>query len=118
MASNEYKCWHSSKQDPILKRLDKYKDHPSIRLIKAKNNSQVFNFCQTDIEEVKKTFQSLDPKKAAQKDDIRTNLLKENVDVFGKYTCDDISDSIHSSKFPRERKEADIVTAHKKVKAF
>ena len=83
MASNGYKCPHSSKQDPILKTLDKYKNHPSIRLIKAKNNSQVFKFCQNGIEEVKKTFQSLDPKKAAQKD-IRTNLLKENVDVFGK----------------------------------
>ena len=29
----------SSKQDPILKTLDKYKDHPIIKLINAKNNS-------------------------------------------------------------------------------
>ena len=40
MASNGYKCSDSSKQDPILKMLDKYGDLPSIRLIKAKNNSQ------------------------------------------------------------------------------
>ena len=39
MPSNGYKCPHSSEQDPILKILDKYKDHPSIKLIKAKNNS-------------------------------------------------------------------------------
>ena len=77
MPSNGYKCPDSSEQDPILKILDKYKDHPSIELIKAKNNFQVFKFSQIDIEEVKKSFQTLEPKKAAQKDDIKTNLLKK-----------------------------------------
>ena len=76
--SNGYKYPHSSEQDPILKTLDKYKDHPSIKLINTKNSSKVFKFRQIDIEEVKKTFQSLDPKKAAQKDDIKTNLVKKN----------------------------------------
>ena len=118
MPSNGYKCPHSSEQDPILKILDKYKDHPSIKLIKAKNSSKVFKFRQIDIEEVKKTFQSLDPKKAAQKDDIKTNLLKKNVDFFAKYTCNDISDSIYSSKFLNVLKQVDIVPAYKKVKAF
>ena len=66
MPSNGYKCSHSSEQDPILKMLDKYKDHPGFKLIKAKNNSPVFKFFQTDIYEVKKTFQSLDLKKASQ----------------------------------------------------
>ena len=66
MASNVYKCPDSSEQDPILKILSKYKKHASIKLIKAKNNYQVFKFSQIDIEEVKKSFQSLDPKKAAQ----------------------------------------------------
>ena len=56
MPSNGYKCPDSSEQDPILKILDKYKGHPSIKLIKAKNNSQVFKFSQIDIEEVKKSF--------------------------------------------------------------
>ena len=96
MSSNGYKCPHSSEQDPILKILDKYKDHPSIKLIKAKNNSQDFKFRQIDIEEVKKSFQSLDHKKATQKNDIKTNLLNKNVDFFAKYTCDDINDSSRS----------------------
>ena len=74
------------------------------KLIKAKNNPQVFKFSQIYIEEVKKPFQSLDPKKAAQKDDVETSLLKKNVDFFAKYTCDDINDSIRSSKFPNELK--------------
>ena len=41
MPSNRYKCPDSSEQDPILKILGKYKDHPSIRLSKAKNNSVI-----------------------------------------------------------------------------
>ena len=82
MPSNDNKCPDSSEQDPILKILDKYKNHPSIKLIKAKNNSQVFKFSKIDIEEVKKSFQSLDLKKAAQKDDIKTNLLKKNIDFL------------------------------------
>ena len=36
MASNGHKCWGSSEEEPILKILDKYKDNPSIKLIKAK----------------------------------------------------------------------------------
>ena len=66
----------------------------------------------------KKSFQSLDPKKDAQKDDIKTNLLKKNVDFFAKYTCDDINYSIRSSKFPNELKQADILPAHKKSQSF
>ena len=42
----------------------------------------------------------------------------KNVDFFGKYTCDDIKDSIRSSKFPSELKQADIVPAHKKSQSF
>ena len=63
MPSNGYKCLHSSEQDLILKILDKYKDHPSIKLIKAKNNSHAVRFIQIDIKEVKKSFQRLDQKK-------------------------------------------------------
>ena len=58
-------------------------------------------------------MQSLEPKKTAQKDDMKTNLLKKNVDFFAKNTCDDINDSIRSSKFLNELKQADIVPAHK-----
>ena len=67
MPSNGYKCPDSSEQDPILKILDKYKGHPSIKLIKAKNNSQVFKFSHTDTEKVKKSFQKPWPEKCSTK---------------------------------------------------
>ena len=64
MPSKGYKCSNSSEQDFILKILDNYKDRPSIKLIKAKNNSHAVRFIQIDIKEVKKSFQRLDQKKA------------------------------------------------------
>ena len=67
MSSNGYKYTDLSEQDPILKICDKYKDYPSIKWIKAKNNSQVFEFSQIDIEEFKKILQGLDPKKSRTK---------------------------------------------------
>ena len=82
MLSNRYKCPDLSELEPILKIPDKHMDHPSIKPIKAKSNSQIFKFSQIDIKEVKKSFQSLDPVKAAQKDDIKANLLKKNVDFL------------------------------------
>ena len=63
MPSNGYKCPNSSEQNPILKIFEKYKDHPSIKLIKAKNSSKVFKFRQIDIEEVKKLSKVLTQKK-------------------------------------------------------
>ena len=84
----------------------------------AKNNSQVFKFSQIEIEEVKKSFQSINLKEATQKDDIKTNLLKKNVVFFAKYKCDNINDSIRSSKFPKELKLVDIVLTHKKSQSF
>ena len=35
MPSHRYKCPGLLEQDPILKIIDKYRDHPSIKLIKA-----------------------------------------------------------------------------------
>ena len=67
MSSNGYNYTDLSEQDPILKICDKYKDYPSIKWIKAKNNSQVFEFSQIDIEEFKKILQGLDPKKSRTK---------------------------------------------------
>ena len=84
LPSNGFKCPDSSEQDPILKIPDKYKDHSSIKLKKVKNKILSFKFGHIGMEEPKKSFQSLDPKKVAQKDDVKTNLLKKNAYFFCK----------------------------------
>ena len=63
MPSNGYKCQDLSTQDPILKILDKYKDHPSIKLIKAKNKSQFLSSVKLTSEKSKNLSKVMAPKK-------------------------------------------------------
>ena len=100
----------------VLNIIKKYKFHPSIKLIKSKNKglSSSFSFKFATINEVKKSINNLDPKKASQKEDICTSILKANADFFASYVCNDINASISSSTFPNQLKEADIIPAHKK----
>ena len=74
----------------------------------------MFKFIETNIDEIKKYIENLDPRKASQKSDMNTNIIRKNAVFFAKYTCDDINASICSSIFHNELKEADIVPAHKK----
>ena len=52
-------------------------NHPSIKLIKTKNKSKTFRFRETNTDEIKKFIEKLDPKKASQKSDMSTNILKK-----------------------------------------
>ena len=72
-----HKCPDSLEPNPILRIIDKYRDHPSRKLIKPKNNSRVFNFTQINIEEIKISHQNIDPEKVWQKDDTKINLLRK-----------------------------------------
>ena len=112
--NQEFEYSDSPEEDPLLRTIRKYQNHPSIKLIKSKNKSQTFKFRETNIDEIKKYIENLDPKKASQKSDINTNIIRKNAAFFAKYTCDDINASIRSSKFHNELKEADIVPVHKK----
>ena len=63
---------------------------------------------------MKRTIESFDPKKAAQEQDIHTNILKQNSDFFAFYVQKDINASISTSKFPNDLKEADVILVYKK----
>ena len=51
--------------DPVLKAIEKYKNHPSIRII----NDSGFTFNQVSLEEIQKGLKSLNPSKASQSSD-------------------------------------------------
>ena len=79
MPSNqEFECLDSSEKDPLLRIINKYQNHPSIKLIKAKNKSKTFRFRETNTNEIKKFIQNLDAKKASQNSDRSTKVLKQN----------------------------------------
>ena len=110
MPSPTYKCSNSLEQEASLKIVDKYNQ--------SKNNSKVFRFSQIKIDGVKKLYQILNLKKSSQKDDIKTNLLRENAELFSKYSCDNIKDSTHFSKFPTKAKQADIIPAKRNSRSY
>ena len=59
----------SLEEDTISGIIGKYKDHPSINIIKSKNSwlASTFSFTPVSTEEVKRSVKSPDPKKATQK---------------------------------------------------
>ena len=95
---------------------ERYKDHPSINLIKSKNSclANAFSFMLISIEKVKRVIESVNPKKVAQEKDIHANILKQNSDFFAFHVQKDINVSIFSSKLPVDLKEADVIPAYKK----
>ena len=104
--------------DPLLRIIEKYQNHPSAQLIKSKNKLRSLKFRETNTNEVKRYINSLDPKKASQKGDMNTTILKENDYFFAEYICNDINASILNPKSHNELKEADIIPAHKKKSKF
>ena len=94
--------------------IEKYQNHPSVQLIKSKNKLHSFKFRETNIDEIKRYINSLDPKKASQKRDMNTTILKKNDFFFAEYIRNDINASILNPKFHNELKQADIIPAHKK----
>ena len=84
MRNNEYYCPDLSKPDPIWKILDKYRDHASIKLTRLTVTLKFLSLVKLISKKSKKSFQYLDPKKATQKNDIKTNLLQKNAEFFGK----------------------------------
>ena len=87
----------SPEENPLLRIIGKYQNHPSIKLIKSKNKSQTFKCRETNIDEIKRSIENLDPKKASQKSDMNTNIIRKNAAFLSKCTCDDINAFIHSS---------------------
>ena len=101
--------------DPVLQCINKYSDHPSIKIINEKiKDINAFNFSKVEDKDVEKLIQGLDIKKATQEEDIPTNILKENTDIFSPYLCRVINDSISKSSFPDFLKRANITPVHKK----
>ena len=75
--NQEYESFDSSEGNPVSSIIKKYQNHPSIKLIKTKNKSKTFRFRETNTDEIKKFIEKLDPKKASQKSDMSTNILKK-----------------------------------------
>ena len=101
--------------EPILNYINKFKNHPSIKVIKSrKKDEQAFAFSYVSYEEVLNEIRKLQTTKTTQQNDIPTKILKENTEVLARYFHKNINFCIENSIFPSDLKLADVTPAFKK----
>ena len=66
-------------EDPILRIIEQYKNHPSIVAINESNLAKQFY--------VEREILNLDVSKAPQDSDIPTKIIKMNADIFAEVLC-------------------------------
>ena len=106
----------SNIDDPILKAIAKYENHPSILRIKnyMKEKDLNFSFEFVDKPKISKEINKLDGKKACQEHDIPVKLIKSNKDFFLiLYTPISIT-PCSVLIFAQTKEAADILSAYKK----
>ena len=101
-------------RDPVLRAIEKYKNHPSVKAISDKYDKNTFSFKQVSLDEIKKEIKKLDTKKACQDTDIPTKILVENSDIFADFFFQNLNNVIVSSVFPTNVKYANLTPVHKK----
>ena len=104
----------SLSRHPTLNAILKYKNHPSMRVIKRfSQRFSSFYFSHVDKNTVLKEIKKLNLNKAVQDSDIPVKILKENADFFADYIYLQFNEAVDSSKFADFFKSADILAAFK-----
>ena len=104
----------SLSRHPTLNAILKYKNHPSMRVIKRfSQRFSSFYFSHVDKNTVLKEIKKLNLNKAVQDSDIPVKILKENADFFADYIYLQFNEAVDSSKFADFFKSADISAAFK-----
>ena len=101
--------------EPILNYINKFKNRPSIKVIKSrKKEEQTFTLNYVSYEEVLNEIRKLQTATTIQQNDIPTKILKENSEVFARYFHKNINFYVENSIFLSELKVADLIPAFKK----
>ena len=102
--------------DPIVNIIERYKTHPSIRLIKehATQLDNRFSFEQITYEDIHKEIRKLDCMKASQDADIPSNIIKENANIFANFLYFNYNKTVSDCEFPTSFKNANVSPIYKK----
>ena len=101
--------------DPLLKAIVRYRNHPSIVAIKKFCNSKShISFKNVQKEEILQELNNLNINKATQNTDIPTKIIKENSDIFGDFIFSNLNCCINTSSYLSLVKRADITPVHEK----
>ena len=98
---------------PIQKMIDKFQNHPSMKVISEKCNKQ-FSFKNVTLEEVESEIKNLGPSKATLETDIPTKILRDNYNIISPFVHKFINNTINLSDFSQILKLAHITPAYKK----
>ena len=66
----------------------KFRNHPSVTVIKNINNDLSCNFCRVSVKDAIKEIKKLSTRKATQTSDLPVKILKANSDVFVNYSSE------------------------------
>ena len=102
--------------DPVFRSIEKHANHPSILKIKKKISDKGLNFSFKYVtrNKIAKEIQNLGSKKACLESDIPVNLIKNNVVVISPFIDNNFNNSLFSSCFPSELKNANVTPVFKK----
>ena len=100
-------------EDPILRIIEQYKNHPSVVAIKKKYLNKQFSVQYIPKSGVKKEILNLDISKASQDSDITAKSIKMNADIFPEILYV-FNRSLEVGEFPYGMKLANVTPVHKK----
>ena len=97
--------------DPTLKAIAKYENHPIILRIKnyMKEKDLNFSFEFVKKQKISKEINELDGEKACQEHDSLVKLIKSNKDLFFYFIYHSFNNCLFSSNFPSNLKVADVL---------
>ena len=109
-------CDVSDINDLVERAIQKYKNHPSIQMIKETfDSSKTFSFDLVSSDTIFKEILSLDTKKATHSNDVPTKMVKANADLFSIFASNAFNESVVSCKFLSVLKLADVKPVHTKA---
>ena len=101
--------------ETILNCINKFKNHPSIKVIKSrKKEEQTFTSNYVSHEQFFNETRKLQTTKMTQQNDIPTKILKENSELFARYFHKNVDFCIENSIFPSDLRVVDVTPAFKK----
>ena len=99
---------------PIEQAIMKFKDHPSVLIIKENISEHTFSFNHSNEIDIWNKIKLMKSNKPSTFNNIPTKILIENVDICSSLICRIINISVTESTFPSLLKNADITPVHKK----
>ena len=100
--------------EPVVRALEKYKNHPSILAITTKNVSHTpFEFCYVIAEEVYDVIVNLNSSKKTS-GDVPTKILKAAAKTCAPVLASIFNTCLDHCNFPEELKMAEVIPIHKK----